>query len=69
MIGNHARTPLRLAALVHRLSGLALALFLPVHFYVLGLALEGEQSLDGFLHVMHPKKLHPLPRALKCRGE
>ncbi len=30
------------AALVHRLSGLALAIFLPVHFLVLGLALEGE---------------------------
>jgi fumarate reductase subunit D len=28
-----------LAALVHRLSGLALALFLPLHFLTLGLAL------------------------------
>jgi fumarate reductase subunit D len=37
------------AALVHRLSGLMLALFLPLHFLVLGLALEGEGSLDGFL--------------------
>lgn len=34
----------------HRLSGLALAIFLPVHFYVLGLALEAEgKRLDGFL--------------------
>ena len=32
-------------ALAHRLSGLALALFLPVHFWVLGRALE----LDAFL--------------------
>jgi fumarate reductase subunit D len=28
------------AALIHRLSGLALALFLPLHFLVLGLALD-----------------------------
>ncbi len=32
-------------ALAHRVSGLALALFLPVHFYVLSRALE----LDAFL--------------------
>ena len=37
------------AALGHRISGLALALFLPVHFLVLGLAIEGEARLDGFL--------------------
>ena len=33
----------------HRVSGLLLGLFLPVHFYVLGMALEGAQRLDGFL--------------------
>ena len=37
------------AFLVHRLSGLALALFLPVHFWVLGQALAGDAALDGFL--------------------
>jgi fumarate reductase subunit D len=37
------------AFLVHRLSGLALALFLPVHFWALGLALGGTQPLDRFL--------------------
>jgi fumarate reductase subunit D len=37
------------AALAHRLSGLLLALFLPAHFLVLGLAIEGEAPLDGFL--------------------
>ncbi len=37
------------AFLGHRLSGLALALFLPFHFLVLGLALEGNSELDGFL--------------------
>lgn len=40
---------LRLAARVHRISGIALALFLPLHFYVLGMALDGAARLDGFL--------------------
>ncbi len=37
------------AFLVHRLSGVALALFLPAHFLVLGTALQGAASLDAFL--------------------
>lgn len=37
------------AFLVHRLSGLALALFLPLHFWALGHALQGEAALEGFL--------------------
>ena len=37
------------AFLVHRLSGLALALFLPAHFLALGTALRGEGALDEFL--------------------
>ncbi len=37
------------AFVLHRVSGLLLALFLPVHFYVLGLAIEGAARLDGFL--------------------
>ena len=37
------------AFLVHRLSGLALALFLPFHFWALGQALQGEAALEGFL--------------------
>jgi len=45
----HRTQALWLAFLVHRLSGLALAIFLPFHFLVLGLALKGEASLDGFL--------------------
>jgi fumarate reductase subunit D len=43
------RDPLWIAAMVHRLSGLALACFLPVHFLTLGMALNGEARLDGFL--------------------
>jgi fumarate reductase subunit D len=37
------------AFLVHRLSGVLLALFLPVHFYVLSLAIRDAARLDGFL--------------------
>jgi fumarate reductase subunit D len=37
------------AFVVHRISGVALALFLPAHFLALGTALEGEAKLDGFL--------------------
>ena len=36
------------AFLGHRISGLALALFLPAHFYVLAMALD-EARLDRFL--------------------
>ena len=35
----------------HRISGVVLALYLPVHFYVMGLAVEGEASLDAFFHL------------------
>lgn len=38
-----------LAAMIHRLSGILLACFLPMHFLALGLALEGEAKLDSFL--------------------
>ena len=37
------------AFLVHRLSGIALALFLPAHFLALGTALRGDDALDAFL--------------------
>lgn len=36
------------AALIHRLSGLALAIFLPLHFLALGLALQ-EEAFAGFV--------------------
>jgi fumarate reductase subunit D len=45
----HRGNALWIAALVHRLSGLALAAFLPLHFLALGLAIEGEAKLDGML--------------------
>ena len=37
------------AFLVHRLSGLALSIFLPFHFWALGQALQGEARLDTLL--------------------
>ena len=38
-----------IAYIAHRISGLALALFLPLHFYVLSLAMTDKDALDGFL--------------------
>ncbi|MBI5110031.1 MAG: succinate dehydrogenase [Rhodocyclales bacterium] len=37
------------AFLVHRVSGVALSVFLPLHFWVLGQALEGAGRLESFL--------------------
>ena len=45
----HRTGVLWIAALVHRLSGLALAIFLPLHFLTLGLAIQGEAHLESFL--------------------
>jgi fumarate reductase subunit D len=46
---GHRTGVLWIAAVVHRVSGLALAIFLPLHFLTLGLAIEGEGRLDNFL--------------------
>ena len=43
--------PLWLAFILHRLSGLGLAVFLPVHFWVLALAMTNPSKLDGFLNM------------------
>ena len=43
---NH---PAYWAFLVHRASGVLLALFLPLHFWALGQALEGEARLEAFV--------------------
>jgi fumarate reductase subunit D len=45
----YRRDALWLAALIHRVSGILLACFLPLHFLALGLALEGEAKLGQFL--------------------
>ena len=41
--------PLWLAYILHRLSGIALAIFLPFHFWILALAVTNPAKLDGFL--------------------
>ncbi len=43
---NH---PAYWAFVVHRASGVLLALFLPLHFWALGQALRGEEKLESFL--------------------
>lgn len=45
----YRRNALWVAAMVHRVSGIGLAAFLPLHFLTLGLALNQEAQLDGFL--------------------
>lgn len=40
---------------LHRVSGVALALFLPLHFWALGQAVTGAAALEGFLRLAdHP---------------
>ena len=47
---NRARNhPAYWAFLAHRVSGIALALFLPVHFLALASAIRGEAALDEIL--------------------
>ncbi|WP_293448727.1 succinate dehydrogenase, cytochrome b556 subunit [Planktotalea sp.] len=43
--------PLWVAFIVHRVSGVGLALFLPLHFWVLAMAMTDPDRLDGFLHL------------------
>jgi fumarate reductase subunit D len=59
MIRASHRQPGFVAALLHRLSGLALALFLPLHFLALGLALKGAAPFDSFLAITR----HPILKA------
>ena len=40
-----------IAAILHRLSGIALAIFLPLHFLALATALNGANALDAFLEL------------------
>lgn len=47
---GHRNQALWYAFLIHRVSGIALALFLPVHFYILALTLKNPATLDEFLH-------------------
>lgn len=49
MMQRHRAHGLWHAFILHRVSGLLLALFLPAHFYVLALAVTDPAALDGFL--------------------
>lgn len=40
-----------IAALLHRLSGILLAVFLPLHFLALATALNGANAFDSFLAI------------------
>lgn len=51
VVHAHRRAVLWRAALVHRLSGIGLAMFLPLHFLVLGLALQGAGPMEEFLRL------------------
>jgi len=53
MIRNPHLKPGFLAAMLHRLPGIALAIFLPLHFIALGTALGGADSFQSFLGVTH----------------
>ena len=56
------RQPGFAAALLHRLSGIALAIFLPLHFLALATALDGAAALDSFLAITRA----PLVKASEC---
>lgn len=49
VLSAHRRHLLWSAFLIHRVSGVLLAVFLPVHFWVLSQALHDPAALDGFL--------------------
>jgi fumarate reductase subunit D len=47
MRGLHSQ-PGFVAAMLHRLAGITLAVFLPIHFLALGTALNGADAFDSF---------------------
>lgn len=49
MIKPHRNHPLYFAFLLHRISGLLLAIFLPLHFFVLAQAITAPQSFHTFI--------------------
>ena len=52
------------AHLVHRVSGIALALFLPLHFWALGMVVTGAEQLDAFLTLAELPAVKALEAAL-----
>ena len=51
MIAETHKQPGFVAALLHRLAGIALAIFLPIHFFALASALNGADALEEFLNI------------------
>jgi fumarate reductase subunit D len=49
VLAAHRNHPTYWAFVLHRASGLALALFLPIHLYVLSMAVGDGARLDAFL--------------------
>lgn len=49
MMRPHRSHPLWYAFALHRVSGIALAVFLPMHFYGLSLVLTAPETLDSYL--------------------
>ena len=49
MRGRPHTQPGFVAAVLHRLSGIALAIFVPLHFIALATVLNGADALDSFL--------------------
>ena len=43
-------SPVRMGVIDDNEAGLALAIFLPLHFLALGLAIDGEARFENFLH-------------------
>lgn len=43
--------PLWLAYILHRISGLVLALFLPLHFWVLAMSVTEPEKIDALLYM------------------
>ena len=63
---KHRGSALWIAAMVHRLSGLALAIFLPLHFLSLGLAIDGEAVGKETLLTADDEKDYTLTAKLKA---
>ncbi|MEC9264587.1 MAG: succinate dehydrogenase, cytochrome b556 subunit [Pseudomonadota bacterium] len=61
MIARHRRDRAYLAFLGHRISGIGLAVFLPLHFIVLAEVLAGEAALDSVLAFT----AHPVVKAME----
>ncbi len=62
LVSRARRHPGLPASVLHRVSGIALALFLPAHFIALGLALSGAPALERFLELTK----NPLMRTLEA---